>query len=177
MENYDSHEDLNHLRVNLFMNNPKLLSDLDDIPQDIQVEVVLRNPFLIKFMENPCEAAQEKVMVGQNVSMVGLIQNPTERIIEKAIELNAFSAILNIRNPTENVKRKVLEKDPYLLEMVKNPSDELQLFSLEKIWTKNWYENVILEQFTRDDAQWFQREFNKLKLCKGPLKENNNVST
>ena len=49
-----------------------------------------------------------------------------------------------------------------------NPSEKIQLKALENEWIKRFYEEYIKE--LPNKTEWFYREFNRLKLIKGPLK-------
>ena len=54
------------------------------------------------------------------------------------------------------------------IKFIKNPSETIQLSAMENRWIKDFYEEYI--EHLPNKTEWFYREFNRLKLIKGPLR-------
>ena len=57
-----------------------------------------------------------------------------------------------------------------IIDLIQNPSEQIQLAVLENVWTEKFYEDRIKK--LPNKTEWFYRELNRLKLIKGPLKQN-----
>lgn len=73
-----------------------------------------------------------------------------------------------IDKPREENQIIAVGRNPNLIVYFSNISEKVQLVALEKEWTKYFYESYIKDLPNKTD--WFNREFNRLKLIKGPLK-------
>ena len=73
-----------------------------------------------------------------------------------------------IKNPSEELQLVVININPYNISYIVNPTEKVQLAALESSWTKHFYEEYIKGLPNKTD--WFNKEFNRLKLIKGPLK-------
>ena len=71
-------------------------------------------------------------------------------------------------NPSEEVQLVAVKENAWVIKYIKNPSEEVQLDALKKVWNKRFYEYYI--ECLPNKTEWFNREFNRLKLIKGPLK-------
>ena len=76
-------------------------------------------------------------------------------------------AIKFIKNPSEKVQLAAVNEDGFAIKWIKNPSEDVQIVALEKAWNNRFYKAYIKD--LPNKTEWFYREFNRLKLIKGPL--------
>ena len=73
-----------------------------------------------------------------------------------------------IYNPSEEVQLVAVKQNGLSIQWIKNPSEDVQIVALEKAWNNRFYKTYIKD--LPNKTEWFQKEFNRLKLTKGPLK-------
>lgn len=138
----------------------------DPEDEDEAHDAVSKIPEYICKINNPSEEVQ-LVAVRKHGSTIQYIDNPSEEVQVVAVNQNPW-AIEFIDNPSEEVQLAAVKKGSYAIKLIENPSDELQLFALKNTWDKHFYEEFIKD--LPNKTEWFYKEFNRLKLIKGPLK-------
>ena len=120
------------------VDDSKILKNKDDIDnyftsedkEKAQLAAVEKNPWAIKYIENPSEKVQTAAVV-KKPSAIQDIENPSEKVQLIAVEEDPLS-IKYIENPSEKVQTAAVEKEPWTIEYIKNPSEKLQLIAVEK---------------------------------------------
>lgn len=121
---------------------------------------------MLNFYNNLLHEEDQLRRVKQDAFNIRFIKNPTEKVQLEAVNENVKVARF-IDNPTEKVQLVVINEHSFAIQCIKNPSEKIQLKALENYWTKYFYEVIIKDLPNKTD--WFYREFNRLKLTKGPL--------
>ena len=119
---------------------------------------------LLRVSEEHSESLQLRAIKETNASteVFRMIKEPTKDVQRIAIEMNQ----VNIIYCDTDVQKEYLKMIPFLITYFFIASNELLLTCLEAQWSRSFYERFI-EKYPRDKE--FQREFNRLKLIKGPL--------
>lgn len=111
---------------------------------------------------------EEKLVIVEDCPWdIRLISNPSERVQLAAAKKDGY-IIKYIDNPSKEIQLIAVKDNPRYITFIKNPYENIQLMALENVWTKFFYENYIEDLPNKTD--WFYREFNRLKITKGPLK-------
>lgn len=119
---------------------------------------------LLRVSEEHSESLQLRAIKETNASteVFCMIKEPTKDVQQNAISMNQA----NIVYCDTDVQKAYLRMTPFLISYFPIASNELLLTCLEAQWSRSFYESHI-EKYPRDKE--FQREFNRLKLTKGPL--------
>lgn len=120
------------------------MNDYNSLSEEEQIKIVNENGYNIKNINNPSEKVQ----------LAAVNKNPP--------------AIEYIENPSEKLQLAAVKQNPVVIIYIENPSEKVELMALENKWSKRFYNLCIGESSNKTD--WFCREFNRLKLTKGPLK-------
>lgn len=96
-----------------------------------------------------------------------VFKETSEDLLMLAVTMDA-DVIGDIENPSEDLQLQAIKGTPWAIRFIENPTDKIQIKALEALWSKPFYDHVIKDLPNKTD--WFQKEFNRLKVVKGPLK-------
>lgn len=168
-------------------------NDINYFDEERQIYSVLTNYKNISLIKNPSKQVQYaairtdvrsiNLLLSNNVPIIDevlltaikiygawileLIENPNETFIFKAVQVNAHS-ISYVENPSEEVQLASVKAFPWSITHIQNPSEKVQIAAIENKWDENFY--ILNVEELPGKTPWFYREFNRLKLIKGPLK-------
>ncbi|ASV44220.1 hypothetical protein PBI_SCTP2_205 [Salicola phage SCTP-2] len=172
MSTKELNESMDDFKASILVQDPILIANYEnELDEQLLYNVIQIDPKLIKFMKYPNQELQRKALTGQNISefTINYINNPTEDIIKECIDYDPYNSLLYIKNIPEHLLEYAIMNHPVLLELIRHPSDKLQLLSLEYFWSSKWYSR-ILSSYERSSDTKFHNEIKKLKLTKGPMK-------
>lgn len=115
-------------------------------------------------LENEKEVLKE---IKKNPCVIQRVDNPSIEAQLEAVSISPLVIHLLI-NPPEEVIQTVMKRDPWCIGYSQEPPENFQLIALENRWNNGFYINYIKD--LPNKTEWFHREFNRLKLIKGPLK-------
>jgi len=116
------------------LDNPGLIGLVKNSSEELQILAVQKNPYCIKYIENPAETVQlASVSRRRYGDAIRYIDNPSEKVKMTAIK-NHSHAIRYIDNPSERVQLIAVKKNTDLIHLIKNPSKDVLIFSLLKLF-------------------------------------------
>jgi len=125
-------------QIEAVLNDPNLIRFMPNPPDDLKYKVVEKRPSVIGFMKNPSDDLKYRA-VELNPSVVFSIKKLSEKLLLFAIEkdsniIKAFAK--NGIRPSESIQRLVLEKSGHLLSYIVDagvmPSEEIQRLAMSK---------------------------------------------
>ena len=148
----------------------RLYKYLGDPPENVKLAFVNKqgyyNGLIIGCMNNPNEDIQ-LISVDKCPNSISCIDNPTPAVQLLAVQKD-YTTIKYIKNPSEELQLAAVKENAWVIKYIKNPTEKVQLAAMENRWTKDFYENYIEDLPNKTER--FYREFDRLKLIKGPLK-------
>lgn len=160
-----------HRQIYSVLNNYKNISLIKNPSEKVQLAAIKADVRSINLLISNNVAIAEEVLLtairDYGAWILELIENPTETFIFKAVQVNAYS-ICYVKNPSEEVQLASVKAFPWSIVHIPNPSEKVQILALENRWDENFY--ILNIEELPGKTPWFYREFNRLKLIKGPLK-------
>ena len=99
--------------------------------EEEQVEGVKRNPYFIKYLNNPSKKVIEEA-IKEYPFVIEDIYNPSEAIQLEVVKNSPFS-ISAIYNPSEKVQLEAIKQDINSIKNIKNPTDKVLKKALKLI--------------------------------------------
>jgi len=130
--------------MEMVLRDPYYIKNIDNPSEEIQLVAVNKNGILLKFIKSPSVKVQWEALKN-NVWAIEYIENPLEEMCILAVE-SAWNTLKFIKNPSENVLIKAVGSKGWSLQFVKNPSLELQRIATIKDWDSIKYISSPLEE-------------------------------
>ena len=89
-----------------------------------QLKLVNKDPFFLRFIENPSDAALEAA-VAKEPTVIRIIKNPSYKLQHSAVS-TSYRAIAFIKNPDVELQRIAIEKSRLALLRIENVDPEIQ---------------------------------------------------
>ena len=99
--------------------------NLNEKPEEFQLEAVKKKGSTIKYIENPSEAVQLEA-INQNSHSIEWIKNPSEAVQLEAVKLNG-DVLYTIKNPSEAVQIEAIIQNPLSIQYIQNVSEDVKL--------------------------------------------------
>lgn len=130
----------------LIDNDPFALGMLDEVPDDIQMYAVEKNPRVVRILNCPCAAAL--VVAFEKDPMLVTVIDPkfiTDKMVETVINITPDVAKFYDYLPLD-IQRNMIQKDPWNLEFINNPDESAVNYAIMSDYnTINAIEDPTLE--------------------------------
>lgn len=134
----------------------KMINEYNNLMEQYSLELIKKNGYLIRFIENPSEEIQLEA-VRQNPMDILYIKHPTEKVQIEAVRQDA-SIINYIDSPTEKVQIEAVRQDGSVVNYIKNPSQQVQLEAIRQqassvLFTENQPSKVLIHVIEKADIE------------------------
>lgn len=92
----------------------------------------------------------------------------TDKLVYSLIVADPSESMVKIKNLKDEHKFFAIEVFAWCIEFIDNPTDDLQLYALERRWHQSFY-IILMRNLERNDETYFNNELKKLKLKYGPM--------
>lgn len=118
------------MKLDIVKKNPLMIRYIENPSEAVQLEAIKQDEAVIRFIRNPSEVVQLQA-IRQNKYIIKHINNPTETVQLEAVRWDAFT-IEHIDKPSEAVQLEAVKQEGYTLEYIKNPSEAVQIEAVKE---------------------------------------------